>query len=54
MKVKITSCKGDKIEFYCIKIIDSFEIKNNHLSLYKNGIQIANYPARYFAIEVID
>lgn len=54
MKVKITSCKGDKIEFYCFKMIDNFIIKNNHLSLYKDGMQIANYPARYFAIEVIE
>jgi len=53
MKVKITSCKGDKIDFYCFKIIDRFEIQRNHIALYKDGIQIAHYPARYFSIEVV-
>jgi hypothetical protein len=53
MIVKLNTCKGDKIEYYSTFNIDRFEINNRHISLYKDGIQIGHFPARYFTVEVI-
>jgi hypothetical protein len=53
MIVKINICKGKEIKEYAIIEIDYYQINNNHLALFKNNIQIAHYPARYFSVEVV-
>jgi len=54
MKIKIIECKGDSISIYKDLVeCDFYEIKHNHISIFKNRIQIFHLPARYFGIEVI-